>query len=438
MRFVFTRRFYLLLAFGLVLLSLAWVNPSLIWLTLIYDTLLFASAVFDYLTTEKPDRFVFERYCDHRFSMGAENTVRLAITNEATRPVKFLVKDEYPTEMMPSVKEAEVSVSPRRTREFNYTLFADARGDYSFGGIAARYDSNLKLIWKQAKFKINQTIKVYPNIQEAKKNELYAHRNRELRMGQRKMRFKGQGREFESLREFVPGDEIRHISWSASARRGKLVTREYQVERSQNIVVMLDAGRMMTARIEKLTKLDHAINAALSIAYVALSGGDNIGLLSFCRKVISYLPPKHGYEQLNQVMEGLYSVKPQLIEPNYSRAFNFLSANCRKRSLIVILTDLIDRESSAELLTYTQGLIPRHLPLIVTIGDNDLRGLVKQQPKSVSDVYRQSVAEELLQQREEALARIVQAGGLALDVPAGRLSFELVNKYLEVKERGLI
>ena len=257
-------------------------------------------------------------------------------------------------------------------------------------------------------------------------------------MGQRRMRFKGHGREFESLREFVPGDEIRHISWSASARRGKLVTREYQVERSQNILVMIDAGRMMTARIEKLTKLDNAINAALSIAYVALYGGDNIGLLTFCRKVITFLPPKHGHEQLNQVMEGLYGVKPQLIEPNYPRAFNFVEANCRKRSLVIILTDLIDRESSNELLTYTQGLIPRHLPLIVAIGDNDLRGLVKQEPRSVSDVYRQSVAEELLQQREEALARIVRLGGLALDVPAGRLSFELVNKYLEVKARGLI
>ena len=173
-------------------------------------------------------------------------------------------------------------------------------------------------------------------------------------------------------------------------------------------------------------------------AAAGLFGGDNIGLLTFCRKVISYLPPKHGYDQLNRVMEGLYSVKPQLIEPNYSKAFNFLGANCRKRSLVVILTDLVDRESSAELLTYTQGLIPRHLPLIVAIGDNDLRALSRQQPVSVSDVYRQSVAEELLQQREEALARIVQLGGLALDVPAGRLSFELVNKYLEVKERGLI
>lgn len=252
------------------------------------------------------------------------------------------------------------------------------------------------------------------------------------------MRFKGQGREFESLREFVNGDEIHHISWPATARRGKLITREYTVERSQNVMVMLDTGRLMTARIGELTKLDHAINAALSIAYVALAGGDNVGLLTFGRRVRTYLPPSHKRDQLSKVLEALYAIEPGMIEPSYARAFNYLGANCRRRSLVVILTDLVDEEASAELLAYTRLLIPRHLPLIVTIGDSDLRSLVSSAPQTVADVYRQSVAEELLRQREKALRRITHAGGLALDVPVGRLSFELVNKYLEVKERGML
>jgi uncharacterized protein (DUF58 family) len=137
-------------------------------------------------------------------------------------------------------------------------------------------------------------------------------------------------------------------------------------------------------------------------------------------------------------MEALYNVEPQLIEPSYARAFNFFGANYRRRSLVVILTDLVDRDASAELLAHTSKLVPRHLPLIVTIGDTDLRELVRLKPATSADVYRQSVAEEILRQREEALSRIRHAGGLALDVPAGRLSLELVNKYLEVKERGLL
>jgi uncharacterized protein (DUF58 family) len=201
---------------------------------------------------------------------------------------------------------------------------------------------------------------------------------------------------------------------------------------------MIDAGRLMTSRIEQLSKLDHAINAALSIGYVATRGGDNIGLLVFNRQVAVYLPPQRGHAQLAAMTEALYNVKAQMIEPSYARAFQYLAQNCKRRSLVVILTDLVDRDASAELLAYTSTLLPRHLPLIVTIGDKDLRALVAEGPRKIADVYQQSVAEELLQQREEALARITELGGLALDVPAGRLSLELVNKYLEVKERGLL
>jgi uncharacterized protein (DUF58 family) len=217
-----------------------------------------------------------------------------------------------------------------------------------------------------------------------------------------------------------------------------LITKQYQVERNQSIVVMIDAGRLMTSRIEHLSKLDHAINAALSIGYVATRGGDNVGLLVFNRQVAAYLPPQRGHGQLAAMTEALYNVKAQMIEPSYARAFQYLSQNCKRRSLVVILTDIVDSDASAELLAYTATLLPRHLPLIVTIGDKDLRSLVAQEPRKIADVYQQSVAEELLQQREEALARITELGGLALDAPAGELSMQLVNQYLEVKERGLL
>jgi uncharacterized protein (DUF58 family) len=160
--------------------------------------------------------------------------------------------------------------------------------------------------------------------------------------------------------------------------------------------------------------------------------------MAFSRRVISYLPPRRGRDQVNRVMEALYSLEPQMIEPSYARSFNFFNANCHRRSLVVILTDLVDRDASAELLEHTSKLVPRHLPLIVTIGDTDLREMVRSRPDSSGHVYRQGVAEGILRQREEALSRIHHLGGLALDVPAGRLAIELVNKYLEVKERGLL
>lgn len=439
MRFVFSTRFFILLAAGLALLSLGWLSRGALYVTLLYDAALMAAAAADYLLSEKAGAFRVERDMEERFAMGAENEVTIRIANRSRRKVTFIVKDEYPPQMeLLTPREAQLTIPAGRSRAWRYSLLPTARGKYSFGATVVRFGAPLGLLWRQLSYPTSIDVKVYPDIREARKHELYAHRNRRPEPGLRRMRVRGQGREFESLREFVIGDEIRHISWATTARRGKLITRQYTIERSQNIVVLLDAGRLMTARIGNLTKLDHAVNATLSIAYVAAAGGDNVGLVAFSRRVVSYLPPRRGRDQINLLMEELYSLEPQMIEPSYKRAFNFFGANCKRRSLVVILTDLVDRDASAELLAHTSQLIPRHLPLIITIGDTDLRELVRSTPASPGDVYRQAVAEEILRQREEALMRIRHAGGLALDVPAGRLSLELVNKYLEVKERGLL
>jgi uncharacterized protein (DUF58 family) len=439
LRFVFTKRFFVLLGVGLALMSFGWLNHDALYYSVLYDIALVAVAAVDYFISEKRDQFRIERHMEDRFAMGAENEVTIKIANRTGRKVTFILKDEYPPQMeLRNPREVQLTVTPGRTRSWRYGLLPTARGSYEFGSTLLRFRTRMGLLWKQFDYPTSRSVKVYPDIREAKKHDLYVHRNRRPEPGLRRMRVRGQGREFESLREFVIGDEIRHISWAATARRGKLITRQYTIERSQNIVVLLDTGRLMTARIGKLTKLDHAINATLSIAYVAAAGGDNVGLVAFSRRVTSYLPPRRGQDQINRMMEALYALEPQMIEPSYARAFNFFSANYQRRSLVVILTDLVDRDASAELLAHTSKLIPRHLPLIITIGDTDLRELVRARPATAADVYRQGTAEEILRQREEALTRIRHAGGLALDVPAGRLSLELVNKYLEVKERGLL
>jgi uncharacterized protein (DUF58 family) len=449
---IFTWRFFILITLGALPLALVWQQPLLKWGMLTYDLLLFVAAWWDYRQTERVEELEVKRHLPRRLMIGAENEVSITISHRLPRQLSFTLKDEYPPELELR-GERVLSAKPQRSQAANplalpakqprearvsYKLYAATRGDYHFGDIILRWPAPWGLVIKQASVPAAQHVKVYPNIHEAQKYELQAQRNRLLQAGLRRVRLRGQGREFESLRDYVPGDELRHVAWTATARRGRLTTRQYQVERNQSIVVMLDAGRLMTSRIERLTKLDHAINAALAIGYVASSGGDNLGLLVFNRQVTTWLPPQRGQAQLNALLEALYNVKAQMIEPSYARAFQYLARHCKRRSLVIILTDLIDREASAELLSYTETLLPRHLPLIVTIGDNDLRALVTRLPHTVEDVYQQSVAEELLQQREEALARITELGGLALDVPAGQLSLQLVNKYLEVKERGLL
>ncbi|HVG17420.1 MAG TPA: DUF58 domain-containing protein, partial [Blastocatellia bacterium] len=303
MRFVFTTRFFVLLAIGLLLLSLGWVNRDAIYVTVLYDLALAGAVVVDYLISEKAGAFLVERRVEDRFAMGADNTVTVKVTNRARRKVTFILKDEYPPRMeLREPREVRLTSPAGRSRTWSYNVLPTARGSYGFGNTVLRFRSRLGLLWRQFDYPTARDVKVYPDIREAKKHEMYAHRNRRPEPGLRRMRVRGQGREFESLREFVIGDEIRHISWAATARRGKLITRQYTIERSQNIVVLLDTGRLMTARIGKLTKLDHAINATLSIAYVAAAGGDNVGLLSFSRRVLNYLPPQRGRDQINRLM----------------------------------------------------------------------------------------------------------------------------------------
>ncbi len=438
---LFTLRFIILIALGVIPIALMWSPVWSKWYLFGWNIFCIVIALIDYYRTEDFEQFEVTRKLAKRFIIGEENEVQIEIISNLKRQVKLSLKDEFPPELGLRGERLLTARFPARRKSsaiLHYKLFAGTRGDYYFGDILLRWAAPWGLVKKQCRIKASQNVKVYPNLSPEKQQELLAFRNRALQVGIRRMRTKGQGREFESLRDYVRGDALRHISWSATARRGKLVTRQYEEERNQNIMVMVDAGRLMTSRIENMSKLDHAINAALAVGFVANRGHDNVGLLAYTREVVTYLPPQAGNSQINAMQEALYNLKPQMIEPDYAKAFQYLSQHCKRRSLVIILTDLIDKESSAELLEYTANLIPRHLPLIVTIGDNDLRALIKETPSKIEEVYRQSVAEELLLQREEALARIIDLGGLVLDIPAGELSFQLVNKYLEVKARGLL
>src|SRR5262249_2664237 len=221
-----------------------------------------------------------------------------------------------------------------------YSLNPPRRGLFEFGRIAVRHLSRWRLAWTQMFIPAEMTVKVYPNMRRAREAELKALGARSFVAARRKSQWRGEGRGFESMRDYVRGDEMRHISWTATARRGKLVTRQYQMERDQTILIVLDAGRLMTARIEAETKLDSAVHAALALMSAAARAGDNAGLLVFGRKIKTFLPPKRGAEHLDAALEALHAVEPEMIEPSYARAFEFVAANSQRRSLIVVLTDL--------------------------------------------------------------------------------------------------
>lgn len=440
MRFVFSRRFYILLALGLIPLALSWNLPFLRTFVFAFDALLIVMALADFFISRKlPEDFRITRAFGRRFAIGDANQVHLRVENATPRAFRVRLKDEYPPEMiLDDKREAEFTVEAQTAADFYYVLTPPKRGNYKFGKTAVRYLSKLGLVWCQTSLSEPEAVKVYPNMRRAREMELKALGAQSYLAIQRKSVRRGEGREFESMRDYVRGDELRHISWTATARRSKLITRQYQIERDQTIIIALDAGRLMTGRIADETKFDTAIHASLALMSAAARGGDNCGLLVFGRRVKKYLPPKKGIEHVDAVLEALHDLEPELIEPSYARAFQFIASNSKKRAFVVILTDLVDKESSKELINSLKLLRPRHLPLVVTIGDRDLNATVSEVPKELKDVFVQSAAEEIIHQRESALRSVETLGGLALDVTTQTLAPKLLETYLRVKERGLL
>ena len=439
MRFVFTKLFYFLLALAFVPLALSAGRSWLAWLALGYNILLIAAAIFDARLSKLPPTLRIYREFGGRFAMGAETEVRIQIQNASNRAITLRIKDEFPPQMiLNGSREGEVRVDAYNTATLIYGLTPPRRGRFEFGHTAVRFRSRFNLVWRDARVTEPITVKVYPNIRRAREAELKALGARSLVSSHRKTSWRGEGREFESMRDYVRGDELRHISWTATARRGKLTTRQYQIERDQTILIALDAGRLMTARIEQETKLDSAVHATLSLFSAAARAGDNAGLVVFGRRIKSYLPPSRGRDHIDAALEALYAVEPEMIEPSYPHAFEFIAANSKRRALVILLTDLVDEEGSKELLTSLHLLRPRHLPLVVTIADRDLKAVVRQTPETARGVFTQSVAEEIIHHREAALRLVESIGGLALDVTAAALAPALLETYLRVKERGLL
>lgn len=439
MRFVFSKLFYLLFALGLILLSFSWGRPWLRWIVLAYDVALIVVAIVDSRRSKLPEAVRITREFSGRFAVGAETDVHINVQNAGARTIWLTVKDEYPPQMkLAGLREADLQVEAQTSMALVYGLTSPRRGRFEFGQIAVRFLSRWNLVWVETRVGEAAAVKVYPNMRRAREAELKALGARSLVSSHRKTSWRGEGREFESMRDYVRGDELRHISWTATARRGKLTTRQYQIERDQTILIAIDGGRLMTARIEQETKLDSAVHAALALMSAAARAGDNAGLLVFGRKIKSFLPPGRGRDHMDAALEALYSVEPEMVEPSYARAFEFIAANSKRRSLVVLLTDLVDEEGSKELLTSLKLLRPRHLPLVVTIADRDLKAVVSNAPTNARELFTQSVAEEIMYLREAALRRVESQGGLALDVTAAALAPAILEKYLQVKERGLL
>ena len=388
---------------------------------------------------ERGNRVEITRHPLGRLSIGRDNPVVLSVKS-GNRPAQIQIRDFYPLEFGVSTQLLSASLPSNSSQELTYTIHPTHRGEYDWGDIQVRQLSQWGLAWNDWKIPQSVKVPVYPDLLGLRQLSIRLTLQNTGTM--RQARRMGIGTEFAELREYRTGDDPRFVDWKATARRlgatpaASLQVRVLEPEKEQTLIILLDRGRLMTARVQGLKRFDWGLNATLSLALAGLNRGDRVGVGVFDREVITWIPPDRGQHQLSKLIDRLTPIQPVLLEPDYLGACTSFVNQQTRRALVVLITDIVDVTASAELLSALGRLTPRYLPFCVTLRDPQVDNQAHTFTKDVEAAYERAVALDLLSQRQVAFAQLKQKGVLVLDAPANQISDRLVDRYLQLKARN--
>ncbi|HTS89730.1 MAG TPA: DUF58 domain-containing protein [Gemmatimonadales bacterium] len=435
------RRWYLVLAALAAVAPLAIVWPPAAAVFLSLDLLWVLAFLVDGWRVAGVDIGAIDirRLAPPAFSVGRPLPVTYHWRQQQGRALVLRIREVFPSPLLPVAgRERRLILPSGEDLREEVMLRPWRRGKAEGGTIHLRVLGPFGLCWRQTRRALPWRATVYPNLVGASLRTLPTQAQRRREAGFRSVRRIGEGRVFESLKEWVPGEDTRTIDWKATARRGKVMARQYEDERRQQVLLVIDAGRMLTAEVDGRPRLEAVVEAALHLAHSAVEHDDNIGLLVFADEVQQFLPPARGRRALRAVLDALAAVEGKLVEPDYPAAFAYLAARNRKRALTVLFTDVIDRTASEALVAQVGTLRPRHLPLAVTLRDPSLERLAVARPVTADQAFERAAAEELLQSREAALVDMRGRGVLVLDVAPSGASAAVVEQYNHLKRRGVL
>jgi uncharacterized protein (DUF58 family) len=416
--------------------TIRWLAQAGQWVALGFDAFILMLFLLDAAAVKgliRGNRLRVRRERPARLSLGVDNDVTLVVDNHAPLRLRITVRDEAPSLFRVEPQLLDGSIPSHGWVRLVYRLLPTERGNFSFGDVWLRIRGPLGLARVDRRVPAAEPVQVYPNLLEVRRYEALVRTTLVRAGGYRAKRLPGAGREFSHYRDYTPDDDYRHVSWKATARRNKPITSVFESEHSQDIIFCLDVGRMMAAKVGKLTKLDHAINAVLMLTHVSQTFQDNLGLLVFSHSVHLYLPPAKGRSQHSRFLQALYSVKPELCYVNYREAFNHLIGRHPKRALTMVFTDLLDSVVSKDYLDAAALLKRFHLPLTLAVADVPLQELAAKKPQDQEQLYDILVARDLLFGRAEMLRNLERQGVLVLDTVPERLTIDAVNRYLALK-----
>jgi uncharacterized protein (DUF58 family) len=442
-------RGFLLLAAGLLCVVPALLDQRTLLLMLVWDLLLLVAWVMDLRRLATPAQLQITRAWSGPLGLDTPARVTLTLRNGGAVSIQAHVIDFVAGDLRRDLPQHDLDVAAladgggaaaadAASASFDYDVRPAERGDVAMGPALIQYRSAWGLATRWARAPLAQRVRVYPNLREAQQHALALVRNRQIVLEQRRARERGAGREFESLRDYQDGDELRDICWTAAARRGRLVTKRYQPERSQTIWLLVDAGRLLRARVAQHSKLDCAVNSALALAQVAMASGDRVGLLAYGRRPQQRVAPGRGAVHLRALVEALAAVRGEVVEADHTAAAGIVLSLQKRRSLIVWLTEVAETAGVPEVIESSQRMSPRHVVLLGLTRQPELAALAAERPATQTGMYRVMAAQQVLERREELLAGLRQRGVLTLELPPGELSGALVDRYLTIKSRSLL
>jgi uncharacterized protein (DUF58 family) len=447
-RFAFglTPRAIWLLAAGLLLALLGFFDARLAYGMLVWDALVLLAAFLDGLRLPSPQQIFVERSWSNAPALDSQTEIELAVEHNAATILDCRLIDDLPAALVAEPATQTLRVYPRLRAALRYKIEPRERGDAQTGAVYLRYASPLALVERWAMAPLEQTVRVYPALRQGEDQQMFLVRGRQIELQLRQARERGLGRDFESLREYLEGDDLRDVCWTATARRGQLITRRYQTERSQPVWIVLDAGRLLQGRILKdnsdaesgHSKLDYACSTAVAMAQLALFSGDRVGLLVYGQHLQQRVLPGRGPAHLRQIVESLAQARAEGSEADHLRATATLNRWQPRRALILWITDLAETAMRPEVIDGAMQLLHRHVLLFVAMAQPDVAAIANARPKNVEQMFRASAAQELAMRRELLLARLRDQGALTLDLDPAHLTAAVLNQYLKVKERALV
>lgn len=433
------QRFFIALGILVVLFVFAFFFERLIDYFKIGFFVMIGLLVFDVLLLYRTKNAIkASRNLPDKFSNGDKNSVDILVTNQYNSAIHIKIIDELPVQFQERSFEIKELLQMSDSKTFPYTVRPTQRGEYHFGGLQVFASTTLGFAQRKFSFNQNAMVPNYPSFLQLRKYELMAFTNKLKDYGLKKIRRIGQTMEFEQIKDYVTGDDVRNINWKASAKRNQLMINQFQDEKSQPVYSVIDKGRVMKMPFEELKLVDYAINSTLVISNIALKKGDKAGMFSFSDKVSNQVMAQKRASQMNLILETLYNLDTDFKESDFARLYIDIKRSITQRSLLLLYTNFETMDALHRQLPYLQAIAKNHLLVVIFFENTELKELVKQPAVSTQEIYQKTIAEKFIYEKKLIVNELNKYGIQTILTEPQQLTVNTINKYLEIKARGLL